>query len=380
MTAEVLRTRTSAEWLARLDRESVPCAPVLDARAGDRARAGARERGDRGARAPASRAATASRARRRASPRRPRGSARHAPLLGEHTAEIARELGVSPAELEALLARRRPRRAGARGPDALVSRSRPRAPEEPRGHHPSEPSRSARKSASPSRAASTRAPPCTGCARRARSRTPTPRTSASPTSPTTTRSRAGAAVRRREGAPDRLPARARAGGHRGAAVRRVPHLHRGRPVLQHHAARPRRHRHAARRRDEGRRRQHLGRRQHVQGQRHRALLPLRPAREPEPAHLQAVARPGVHRRARRPQGDVRVHGARRLRVPDERREGVLDRLEPARRDARSEGPRAPQHRHQDRRADHGRRVLARGRGRASPRRSRSASRRASRSR
>jgi crotonobetainyl-CoA:carnitine CoA-transferase CaiB-like acyl-CoA transferase len=29
MTAEVLKTRSSAEWLERLDREGVPCAPVL---------------------------------------------------------------------------------------------------------------------------------------------------------------------------------------------------------------------------------------------------------------------------------------------------------------------------------------------------------------
>ena len=34
----------------------------------------------------------------------------------------------------------------------------------------------------------------------------------------------------------------------------------------------------------------------VQGQRHRALLPLRPAREPGSEDLQAVARPDVHRR------------------------------------------------------------------------------------
>ena len=46
-----------------------------------------------------------------------------------------------------------------------------------------------RRSASPSRAASTRAPRCTGCARRARSPTPTPRTSASRTNRTTPRSR-----------------------------------------------------------------------------------------------------------------------------------------------------------------------------------------------
>ena len=181
-------------------------------------------------------------------------------------------------------------------------------------------------------------------------------------------------------AAGRLPAAARRRRPRRAAMRRVPHLDRRRPVLQHDAARPRRDRHAARRRDEGRRRPHLGRRQHVQGQRHRTVLPLRPARQPEPADLQALARPGVHRRARRPQGDVRVHGARRARLPDERREGVLDRLEHARRDARSQGPRAAQPRHHDRRADHGRAVLARGRADQARRPSRSASRKARRSR
>ena len=45
----------------------------------------------------------------------------------------------------------------------------------------------------------------------------------------------------------------------------------GRAVTGHHA----RHRH------EGRRRQHLGRRLHLQGQRHRALLPLRSPRQPQ---------------------------------------------------------------------------------------------------
>ena len=150
----------------------------------------------------------------------------------------------------------------------------------------------------------------------------------------------GAAVRRREGAADRLPRAARRRRARRAAVRRVPHLDRRRPLLQHHADRPRRHRHDARRRDEGGRRPHLGRRQHVQGQRHRAVLPLRPARQPGPAHLQAVARPAVHRRARRPQGDVGVHARGGLRLQDERGEGVLDRLEHARRDARGQGSRA----------------------------------------
>ena len=39
----------------------------------------------------------------------------------------------------------------------------------------------------------------------------------------------------------------------------------------------------------------------------------------QPAHLQALARSGVHRRARRPQRDVGIHAARRPRVQDERR-------------------------------------------------------------
>ena len=153
---------------------------------------------------------------------------------------------------------------------------------------------------------------------------------------------------------------------RGDAVRRLPHLHRRRPLLQHHADRPRRHRHDARRRDEGRRRQHLGRRQHLQGQRHRAVLPLRPARQSEPEDLQAVAGSGVHRRTRRPQGDVGVHAQGRAHLQDERREGLLHRLEHPRRDARGQGSRAPQQGHHDRRSDHGRGVLARGRRRSSP--------------
>ena len=88
-----------------------------------------------------------------------------------------------------------------------------------------------------------------------------------------------AALRRRGGAARRLPRRARRRRHRRAAGGRVPHLDRRRDLLQHDAARPRGHRHDARRRDERGRRPHLGRRQHVQGQRHRALLSLRPARQ-----------------------------------------------------------------------------------------------------
>ena len=74
----------------------------------------------------------------------------------------------------------------------------------------------------------------------------------------------GAPVRRREGPPRRLSRATGDRGTGGAAVRRLPHLHRGRALLQHDAHRPRRHRHDARPRHEGRRRAHLGRRQHVQ--------------------------------------------------------------------------------------------------------------------
>ena len=84
--------------------------------------------------------------------------------------------------------------------------------------------------------------------------------------------------------------RARARGPDRAAVRRVPHPDGRQALLQHHAARARRHRDEARAGDGRARRRHLGRRLDVQGQRHRALLPLRPARQREPAHLQAVAR------------------------------------------------------------------------------------------
>ena len=172
--------------------------------------------------------------------------------------------------------------------------------------------------------------------------------------------RPGAALRRRGRGARRLPRGARAAGARRAPVRRLPHPDRRPPLLQHDAARPRGHRDAARARDAGARRRDLGRRLDLQGERHRALLPLRPAREPDAADLQAVARHGVRRRARRAQGDERVAGGPRAAARHVGREGVLDRREPARRDPRGEGPRAPRHQHEDRRADHGRGPLAAG--------------------
>ena len=56
----------------------------------------------------------------------------------------------------------------------------------------------------------------------------------------------------------RLPATARRRRHCRASGRRLPHLNGRRAVLQHHAARPRGHRHAPRRGYEGRRRACLG--------------------------------------------------------------------------------------------------------------------------
>ena len=53
-----------------------------------------------------------------------------------------------------------------------------------------------------------------------------------------------------------------------------------------------------------------------------------------------------------------MHPAR-LPVQDERREGLLDRLEHPRRHPRSQGPRVPQQGHHHRPADHGRGLLAR---------------------
>ncbi len=44
---------------------------------------------------------------------------------------------------------------------------------------------------------------------------------------------------------------------------------------------------------------------------------------PAPAHLQALARPALHRRARRAQGDERIPRRQRLRLQDEHREGLL---------------------------------------------------------
>ncbi len=172
----------------------------------------------------------------------------------------------------------------------------------------------------------------------------------------------GVAIRRQGRAAHRLPRCAGGRGHRGAPGRRLSHLDRRCDLFQYDSHRARGHRHAAGGRDARRRRAHLGRRQHLQGQRHRALLSLRLARQSCAAHLQAVARRSLHRRAGRPQGDVRLSRPRGLRLQDEQREGLFDRFESAGRHARSEGPRVSRSRHEDRPADHVCRLLARRRG------------------
>jgi crotonobetainyl-CoA:carnitine CoA-transferase CaiB-like acyl-CoA transferase len=103
LMAEVLRTRTSDEWLARLDAREVPCAPILNRWEmlhhpqvvenqiviESEHPHGGRIRQPR----PAARF-----------DRTPSAIPRPAPLLGEHTREVLGELGVSAQEIEGLCA------------------------------------------------------------------------------------------------------------------------------------------------------------------------------------------------------------------------------------------------------------------------------------
>jgi crotonobetainyl-CoA:carnitine CoA-transferase CaiB-like acyl-CoA transferase len=101
MTQDVLRTRTSAAWLERLDAEDVPCAPVLTRREVidhpqvlaneivvelDHPQAG-RLRQAR----PAARFSET-----------PAAIRTGGPLLGQHTTEILEGLGVTHQEIDAL--------------------------------------------------------------------------------------------------------------------------------------------------------------------------------------------------------------------------------------------------------------------------------------
>ncbi len=102
MTSEVLKSRSSAEWLERLDREGVPCAPVLSREEvieHEQIRVNATiEEHDHAAAGRIRQPRPA--ARFSATPARMR---RPAPLLGEQSREILEEAGFAAAEIDALL-------------------------------------------------------------------------------------------------------------------------------------------------------------------------------------------------------------------------------------------------------------------------------------
>jgi crotonobetainyl-CoA:carnitine CoA-transferase CaiB-like acyl-CoA transferase len=101
MTQEVLKTRTTAEWLARMEAEGVPCAPVLT-----------REQVIRHPQVEASAILVESDHPLAGRLRQTRTAARFAatpfelrrgaPALGQHNAEVLRELGLSAAEIDGL--------------------------------------------------------------------------------------------------------------------------------------------------------------------------------------------------------------------------------------------------------------------------------------
>ncbi len=105
MTAEVLRQRSSAEWLTRLDREGVPCAPVLSREQvieHEQIRVnGMIEEHEHSVAGRIRQPRPA--ARFSATPARMR---RPAPMLGEQSREILEEAGFSGAEIDALISGR----------------------------------------------------------------------------------------------------------------------------------------------------------------------------------------------------------------------------------------------------------------------------------
>jgi crotonobetainyl-CoA:carnitine CoA-transferase CaiB-like acyl-CoA transferase len=103
LTQEVLRTRTTAAWLARLEAEDVPCAPVLTrSEAIAHPQVAASEAVVESVHPAAGRLRQARPAAR--FDRTPATPARAAPRLGEHSGEILSELGLAAAEIAALSA------------------------------------------------------------------------------------------------------------------------------------------------------------------------------------------------------------------------------------------------------------------------------------
>ena len=193
-------------------------------------------------------------------------------------------------------------------------------------------------------------------ARQRRNPTRIPRISVNPTSALRRHPAQGARLRRGKGA-HRMPPAARRRRHRRHPVRGVPHFHRRGDLLQHHAARPRRHRHDARG-------------CHARG-RSTSGATAAPTRATTSSASTATGCSRTRRCASRgsisalstssgAQRDVGVPVEGGLRLPDERRESVFDRLQHPGRHPRSEGPRVSEQEHGGRHADHGRRVLARG--------------------
>ncbi len=98
MTAEVLLSRSSAEWLSRLDREGVPCAPVLQRHeVFDHEQIRANEMVEEFDHPVAGRIRQPRPAAR--FDKTPAAMQRHAPTLGQHTRELLEELGFDPAPL-----------------------------------------------------------------------------------------------------------------------------------------------------------------------------------------------------------------------------------------------------------------------------------------
>jgi crotonobetainyl-CoA:carnitine CoA-transferase CaiB-like acyl-CoA transferase len=103
LMADVLRTRTTAEWLERLDRAQVPCAPILS-----REELLAHPQVLENAIVVESEHPNTGRMRQARPPERfertPSAIGRAAPLLGEHTEEVLAESGYTAAAIEALRA------------------------------------------------------------------------------------------------------------------------------------------------------------------------------------------------------------------------------------------------------------------------------------
>ena len=100
LTAEVLATRSSAEWLDRLDAEGVPCAPVLDRHeVFEHEQVRINEMVEELEHPVAGRIRQPRPAAR--FDRTPAGIHRHAPMLGEHTDELLREMGMDADALRA---------------------------------------------------------------------------------------------------------------------------------------------------------------------------------------------------------------------------------------------------------------------------------------